>query len=373
VFNPVGGAAYDAGGLCGVLFCPLTNRRAESPLISTLGASNLTLEFDYISNGDGLTDNASVWYNDGTGWTQLAASIKSPICFGGQGQWQNASFALPASTNNIANLQIGFNWTNNDDGVGSDPSVAINNVRITMPTTGMTPVVCTHVDSIPINQPPALVLNATGYDVSCNGGSDGAAVVNVSGGTPGYSVVWSNMMVGDSISGLTAGSYTAVVVDTNGCVDSISVTISQPAPISLNFNAIDVLCNGDSTGCAAVNASGGSGAFTYLWSTGDTIDSICGLAAGTYVVTVTDSSSSSSVSNVVIYTETFDSTVTWTNLNVSTGINGADNNFWVINDNEGGVAPPGCGVANNGDNTLHITSVFCPTCGAAYDAGGLCG
>jgi hypothetical protein len=60
VFCPTCGAAYDAGGLCGILFCPQTNMRAESPAISTIGGSNLNLEFDYISMGDALLDNASV-------------------------------------------------------------------------------------------------------------------------------------------------------------------------------------------------------------------------------------------------------------------------------------------------------------------------
>jgi hypothetical protein len=48
VFNPAGGASYDAGGLCGLLFCPETATRSESPNISTIGHTNLTLNFDYI-------------------------------------------------------------------------------------------------------------------------------------------------------------------------------------------------------------------------------------------------------------------------------------------------------------------------------------
>ena len=89
-----GGAAYDADGLCGILFCPKTNMRAESPVINTTGFSNLTLTFDFISMGDALIDNASVWYNDGLGWTLLAPSIKSVNCLSGQGQWTAASFVF---------------------------------------------------------------------------------------------------------------------------------------------------------------------------------------------------------------------------------------------------------------------------------------
>ncbi|MFN8397314.1 MAG: hypothetical protein U0176_22005 [Bacteroidia bacterium] len=133
VFCSTCGAAYDAGGLCGILFCPETNARAESPAFSTVGFTNLTLNFDFISMGDALLDNASVWYNDGLGWTLLSPSIKSLNCVSGQGQWTGASIPLPPNTWNVASLRIGFNWTNNDDGIGTDPSVAINNVQAVRP------------------------------------------------------------------------------------------------------------------------------------------------------------------------------------------------------------------------------------------------
>ena len=372
---PTCGAAYDAGGLCGILFCPETNMRAESPAISTVGFNNLTLEFDFISDGDALLDNASVWYNDGLGWTLLNPSIKStPNCISGQGRWQNFTQSLPASTWGIPNLQIGINWTNNDDGIGSDPSIAINNVRVVAPgSLTSTPILCERIDTIEVTQPDPLLVGISGQDISCNGAADGYALVTISGGTPNYSVTWSNSMTGDSIGGLSGGIYLATIVDQNGCTDTISITLNEPPAIITATSMSQVICAGDSNGCAYVTASGGpSGVFTYTWSNGMTGDTICGLSAGTYYVTITDTTGGSGTQNIVVYNETFDPVPAWT-LNVPTGVNGTDNNFWVINDNEGGVLPPGCGVASNGNRTLHITSVFCPTCGAAYDAGGLCG
>lgn len=75
---------------------------------------------------------------------------------------------------------------------------------------------------------------------------------------------------------------------------------------------------------------------------------------------------------IVLYSQDFEGAHGWT-LNVPTGEQGEDPNFWVVSDNEGGVLPPGCAVTSNSDKTLHITSVFNPSGGAAYDAGGLCG
>lgn len=133
VFLPTGGAAYDAGGFCGLLFCPETNMAASSGPISTIGRTNITFGFDYIANGDALLDNASVEYstNGGATYAVIDPSIKSAVCGGGQGLWTAASYTLPASAENVPDVRLRFNWTNNDDGVGTDPSVAINDVYLT--------------------------------------------------------------------------------------------------------------------------------------------------------------------------------------------------------------------------------------------------
>ena len=48
-------------------------------------------------------------------------------------------------------------------------------------------------------------------------------------------------------------------------------------------------CRGEATGSATVNATGGTGAYTYSWSpSGGTAATATGLTAGTYTVTVTD-------------------------------------------------------------------------------------
>src|SRR5690606_19175478 len=66
--------------------------------------------------------------------------------------------------------------------------------------------------------------------------------------------------------------------------------ISQPAaplqPTVLTLS--DALCFGENSGALGVEATGGTGPYTYLWSNGLTADSIYNLSAGTYTVTVTD-------------------------------------------------------------------------------------
>jgi hypothetical protein len=135
-FNTDISAAYDAGGLCGTLICVATDMRVESPIINCTGHTTITLAFQYMENGDGTNDDASLWYYNGSTWALLDPLAKTP--FGScspQGKWAAFSISLPASANNNANVKIGLRWVNNDDGIGTDPSVAIDN--ITLATSGV--------------------------------------------------------------------------------------------------------------------------------------------------------------------------------------------------------------------------------------------
>ncbi len=130
IFCPTGdcGAAYDGGvgdGTC------LTSKRAESPAVNCTGYSNLVVSFNYMEGGQGTSDNALLWYYDGAVWSLLVDLPKTVLCMG-QGTWTAYSFALPASANNNPNVRIGFEWVNNDDGMGADPSFAVDDVAISV-------------------------------------------------------------------------------------------------------------------------------------------------------------------------------------------------------------------------------------------------
>lgn len=127
------GAAYYEGldGLCGLIPCGATSKRAESPIIDCSGHENIVLDFLYLEGGNTI-DNASVWYFDGTSWIQLDDPPKtfSPLC-SPQGMWTTRSLNLPASANDNPNVRIGFQWINNDDADATDPSFAVDDILIT--------------------------------------------------------------------------------------------------------------------------------------------------------------------------------------------------------------------------------------------------
>jgi hypothetical protein len=128
------GAAYFSGGLCqSFQYCATTNRRAESPTINCTGRTNITISFLYMENGSGTLDNATALYYDGNTWALLFDLAKTPTTCAPQGQWTAYSVQLPVSANNNANVKIGFEWTNNDDGAGTDPSFAVDDITLSTP------------------------------------------------------------------------------------------------------------------------------------------------------------------------------------------------------------------------------------------------
>lgn len=134
------GAAYFSGGFCGSGLCAVTNTRAESPIINCTGRTSITLSCGYFENGQTTLDDASLWYSPdgGTTWSLLDNMAKTTLgTCAPQGMWTAYSFALPASANNNAFVKIGFNWTNNDDAVGTDPSFAVDDIALSTPSVGI--------------------------------------------------------------------------------------------------------------------------------------------------------------------------------------------------------------------------------------------
>ncbi|MEX0966558.1 MAG: T9SS type A sorting domain-containing protein [Bacteroidia bacterium] len=192
-----------------------------------------------------------------------------------------------------------FSWSNGDMTATADSLPAGWHYVMVTDSNG-----CMVTDSVEITEPAVLDLTHSSTNVSTNGGSDGSIDLTVTGGTSPYSYLWSNSATSQDISGLTAGQYCVVVTDDNGCIDSVCVIITEPAPgcPSLGLSTIDndVLCNGGNTGSSTVSTSGGAAPFSYQWSNGDTGTIADSLSAGAYTVIVTDSNGCADTATVNI-------------------------------------------------------------------------
>ena len=144
-----------------------------------------------------------------------------------------------------------------------------------------------------ITQPAAISSSVVSQtNVSCSGGSNGAATITASGGTGALMYLWSPAPGAGqgtvSASGLIASAYTCAITDANGCTTTQTVTITQPTPVTATSSSVSATC-GNANGQASVIVTGGTPGYTYSWApAGGTGATATNLMIGTYTCTITD-------------------------------------------------------------------------------------
>jgi gliding motility-associated-like protein len=149
---------------------------------------------------------------------------------------------------------------------------------------------CTFVDSVTVTEASSITAITNTTDALCNSSATGTAWANPTGGNPAYTYLWTpSGQTTDTATGLSAGTYTVLITDANGCTLSTTVNVTEPAAVNGATFTTDALCNGDANGLAFVLVSGGTGAYSYLWTpSGQTGQTATGLPANTYTIVVTD-------------------------------------------------------------------------------------
>jgi gliding motility-associated-like protein len=126
---------------------------------------------------------------------------------------------------------------------------------------------------------------------SCFGLSDGAITLNIfNGKSPFLYDFGSGFQNNNSISNLASGTYNIAVQDDNLCKGIFKFNVKQPDKIVLQADTVVISCNGANDGKGYVEATGGTGAYKYLWSDTkqQTTQNAVALAPGVYTVSVTD-------------------------------------------------------------------------------------
>lgn len=147
---------------------------------------------------------------------------------------------------------------------------------------------CSQTISVTIVEPPLLTHTPTAINPSCIGGVQGSISILVSGGTPGYSYLWNNSQTTPAMTNLNAGTYTCVITDTNGCIENVSISLTDPAALVVTETHTDISCFGGADGTIDLNVTGGTPGYTYQWSNTQTIQDLTALSAGNYFVDVYD-------------------------------------------------------------------------------------
>ena len=149
---------------------------------------------------------------------------------------------------------------------------------------------CSITRSVEVGDSKDLSVDVQKLDVLCKGEDSGQIFLDITGGSGTYDISWDNGETSDRLSELKAGVYSASITDSNGCGTTVTVVISEPAEVlSVRLSGYDdLLCYGDKSGTVRAVPQGGVAPYTYLWSNGARTSQITGLAAGTYIVSVTD-------------------------------------------------------------------------------------
>ncbi len=253
----------------------------------------------------GLTaGNHVVTATDANGCTATASvTISEPpvlnvtIQLNGNTQCNGSSNGSATATATGGTSPYGYNW---DSGEVSQTATGLNAGTHSVTVTDANG--CETVGSIVVGEPGALSVIVTVVNGTlCNGGSDGSATASGSAGTAPYSYEWDSGEVVPTATGLTPGTHTVTVTDSNGCSAVGSIVIGQPNPliVSITLNS-DVSCNGLSDGSATATTSGGTPSYSYVWDNGQLGNIANNLDAGMHVVTVTDNNGCTVTGSVFI-------------------------------------------------------------------------
>jgi gliding motility-associated-like protein len=208
--------------------------------------------------------------------------------------WTNASGTIVGSTMNVASNTV------------SNLPAGVYNVTVT-DNAG-----CVSTAQTTITQPLPVSAIATSTPI-CNGATNGAINLSVTGGTPAYNISWTGPNSGNpagneiisaggnyTIPSLAAGSYSITATDANNCTSSASNSVIEAPIITATESSTAAQC-GSTNGTITIIASGGTEPYSVSWSgpstgnpagneiaTSGSSYTINGLADGTYTITITD-------------------------------------------------------------------------------------
>ncbi|HKR03520.1 MAG TPA: T9SS type A sorting domain-containing protein [Bacteroidia bacterium] len=201
-------------------------------------------------------------------------SYTAPLCYGDCNGIVNA--------NATGNGTLIYSWTNGGtDSTITNACFGWNGVTVT-DTAG-----CFVVDSILVLQPDTLMLTSGNtLNVTCHGDCDGYLSVNINGGTPVYSYLWSTGSTQPDLLNLCAGTYTVTVTDAHGCSNEFTNSVTEPDSLIVTLTSTNATCQGCNDGTLSTFVTGGTPPYNYFFTPIGT--DTTQVTAGTYYLCVTD-------------------------------------------------------------------------------------
>jgi hypothetical protein len=143
-----------------------------------------------------------------------------------------------------------------------------------------------------LNPPVSITTTATTTQITCNGQNNGSVQLSATGGQAAYTYSQNGVTYqgSNSFNGLSAGTYTFYAKDANGCVGTVSTTITEPNALTINAIPSAITCFGESNGSIVASGNGGTSPYSYNLNGGayGNTATFNNLSAATYVVGIQD-------------------------------------------------------------------------------------
>jgi len=269
-----------SGGVPGYTYSWNTNPVSTGPTINNLIAGTYVVT---VTDSVGCTGIDSVTITEPPAFVLSGSSVPA-TCNASDG-----SVSILATGGTPFGFGYHYLWA-----VLGDTNTTVNNLPAGVYSVTVTDANgCTRTENVTLSNSSIPPPNAFALqNVSCNGDTNGIAVVQSQGGTPPFTYLWNTPQAHttDTVTNLSPGTYIVRIEDSLGCIAFDTVMIMEPAPISITVFSSNVNCAGDSTGIASAQLiTGGTQPYSYLWSPyGGTNPTATGLVAGNYTMLLTD-------------------------------------------------------------------------------------
>ena len=115
-----------------------------------------------------------------------------------------------------------YSWAPSGGSAATASNLAAGTYTVTIKDANL----CTITKTVTITEPTVLTATTSQTNVGCGGDNTGSATITVSGGTPGYTYLWSpSGGTAATANALVAGTYTVTATDANSCTITKTVTI----------------------------------------------------------------------------------------------------------------------------------------------------
>ena len=313
--NATGTIAYTVAGRN---FPTIWNANNDGKRFMPTGAPNYT--FAWLDPANNVISNSQTFVVCPTNTTTYTAQVTNQTCSGpivvtdqitvtiSPGNMTLAMSSTPSLCNNSTGTATAtptgtgpftYNWQPAGQTTPTITSVSAGTYTCTVTDANG----CSSTQTIIVTSSSSNTVTLTAQtNILCNGGTNGAATVTVSGGQPPYVYAWAPSGGNNpTANGLAAGNYTVTVTDANNCTSTQTVIITQPPALLLSITQVNIACFGMANGSATATVSGGTGSSTYLWQpAGQTTASLTGLVAGSYTCTITDANGCVTTQSITI-------------------------------------------------------------------------